>query len=217
MNSSRRSVRRQGWGSRRTAEIVLSHFCQLRAEVGHPGTVASPRSPGPQSPVPSPRLSPNYGDMGGAAGRQRRSCSPTSANFGQKWGTRGLAAGFIAVAVAVDVLLVEELRGDGFRPHGVLPENDVQGADGGAVLVGEVHFGGLLRTDGFGCVGGVDEAVVAVAVIGVVGGLVARAGEFGGDERGESVVVVHGRGAEEGEDGVDGADGGVEVVVDNGR
>src|ERR1700686_435989 len=62
----------------------------------------------------------------------------------------------------------------------------------------------------------VDEAVVAVAIVGGEGGLLTGAAEQWGDERGAGVVGIHGRNAEEGLDGANDVDGGVEGVIDKG-
>ena len=60
----------------------------------------------------------------------------------------------------------------------------------------------------------VDEAIVAVAIVGGEGGLLTGAGEERGHERGAGVVGIHGRGAEERLDGANHVDGRIERMID---
>ena len=78
------------------------------------------------------------------------------------------------------------MAGTGGVAHGVLPQNHVQLLRVGVVGVAEVHLHAVFGAGGVLVVGGVDEVVVAVGVVGSVGGLVAGAGEQGGNQRAEA-------------------------------
>src|ERR1035441_8408569 len=57
--------------------------------------------------------------------------------------------------------------------HGVFPKNDIQLFSGGAIGVAEVHLRAFSCAHGVFGIGRVDEAVVAIGVVGSVGRLIA--------------------------------------------
>ena len=102
-------------------------------------------------------------------------------------------------------------QGLGAGAHAVLPEELVE--DGGVHVVGaaKVHVFAFLP---FLRVHLIDEAVIAIAIVGGVGRLRAGTAEKRSHDRRAGIVGVHGRDAEKGFDGANDVDGGVEVAFD---
>src|SRR6202008_54166 len=78
------------------------------------------------------------------------------------------------------------------------------------------HLHAVFGAGGVLFVGGVNQIVVAIHVVGRVRGLVSGPGEQRGNQRAKRVVVVHGRQAQQRLHGADHADGGVEAAVNIG-
>ena len=105
-------------------------------------------------------------------------------------------------------------RGHGGTAHAVVPEEFVEDDVVGGVGVAEIKILAFLPVLG---VHFVEQAVVAIAVVGVESGLRSRAVEERRHDGGAGIVCVHGRSAEERFDRADNVDRGVESVVDERR